>query len=53
MPERGWLVRPVLPIEEAYRKEVNPFGYGLEGGGRAARVPARPTFYVYWSLFFV
>ena len=47
MPERGRLVRPVLPIEEAYRKEVNPFGYGLEVGGRAARVPARPTFYVY------
>ena len=46
MPERGRLVRPVLPIEEAYRKEVNPFGYGLEAGGRAARVPARPTFYV-------
>jgi hypothetical protein len=47
MPERGRLVRPVLPIEEAYRKEVNPFGYGLEVGGRAARIPARPTFYVY------
>jgi hypothetical protein len=40
MPERGRLVRPVLPIEEAYRKEVNPFGYGLEVGGRAARAPA-------------
>ena len=26
MPERGRLVRPVLPIEEAYRKEANPFG---------------------------
>ena len=44
MPERGRLVRPVLPIEEAYRKEANPFGHGLEVGGRAARVPARPTF---------
>ena len=44
MPERGRLVRPVLPIEEAYRKEANPFGHGLEAGGRAARAPASPTF---------
>ena len=44
MPERGRLVRPALPIEEAYCKEANPFGHGLEVGGRAARVPARTTF---------
>ena len=44
MPERGRLVRPVLPIEKAYRKESNPFGHGLEVGGRAARAPASPTF---------
>ena len=44
MPERGRLVRPVLPIEEAHCKEANPFDHGLEVGGRAARVPARPTF---------
>jgi hypothetical protein len=29
MPERGRLVRLVLPIEEAYREEANPFGHGL------------------------
>ena len=45
MPERGRLVRPVLPIEEACCKEANPFGNGLEVGGRAARAPARPTFF--------
>ena len=44
MPERGRLVRPALPIEGAYCKEANPFGHGLEVGGRAARVPARLTF---------
>ncbi len=44
MPERGRLVRPVLPIEEAHRQEANPFGHGLEVGGRAARAPASPTF---------
>jgi hypothetical protein len=44
MPERGRLVRPVLPIEKACRKESNPFGHGLEVGGRAARAPASPTF---------
>ena len=44
MPERGRLVRPALPIEEVHCKEVNPFGHGLEVGGRAARAPARPTF---------
>ena len=48
MPERGRLVRPVLPIEEAHRKEANPFGYGLEVGGRAVRAPAGPTFF--WPL---
>ena len=44
MPERGRLVRPALPFEEAHCKEANPFGHGLEVGGRAARAPARPTF---------
>ncbi len=44
MPERGRLVRPVLPIEGAHRKEANPFDHGPEVGGRAARAPARPTF---------
>ena len=44
MPERGRLVRPVLPIEGAYRKEANPFGHGLEVGGRAARAKASPAF---------
>ena len=44
MPERGRLVRPVLPIEEAHRKEANAFDHGLEAGGRAARAPARPTY---------
>ena len=44
MPERGRLVRLVLPLEDAHRKEANPFGHGLEVGGRAARAPASPTF---------
>ena len=43
MLERGRLVRPVLPIEEAYCKEATPFGHDLEVGGRAARAPASPT----------
>ena len=45
MPERGRLVRPALPIEEAYYMEANPFGHGLEVGGRAARAPAGSTFF--------
>ena len=33
MPERGRLVRPVLPLEEAHRKKAYPFGHGLESIG--------------------
>ncbi len=51
MPARGRLVRPVLPIEQAYRKEANPFGHGLGVGGRAARAPASPTFLCLTSLY--
>ena len=49
MPERGRLVRLMLPIEGAYCNEANPFGHGLKVGGRAARVPASPPFLCLWK----